>query len=50
VLKALTLERLGKAEEAEQLCKEVQAQSPSDPQLLETMVLVYKPLGKGKFI
>lgn len=48
VLKALCLERLAKREEALLLCDQVVATVPTDETLLNTLVLVYKTMGKSK--
>eukprot|EP01116_Phalansterium_solitarium_P023456 TRINITY_DN8216_c0_g2_i2.p1 TRINITY_DN8216_c0_g2~~TRINITY_DN8216_c0_g2_i2.p1 ORF type:complete len:424 (-),score=112.76 TRINITY_DN8216_c0_g2_i2:41-1312(-) len=45
-LKALTLQRLGKIEEAEQLCQQLKHKVPTDETVLNTLYLVYKSLHK----
>jgi N-terminal acetyltransferase B complex non-catalytic subunit len=42
VLKAHALERLGKADEALDLCREVKSRNPTDDSVLSTLVLTYK--------
>eukprot|EP00873_Tetraselmis_striata_P024799 jgi/Tetstr1/445063/TSEL_032868.t1 len=46
VLKAVALQRLGRTQEAVQVCDAVRAGKPSDDHLLNTMALVYKPAGE----
>jgi len=46
--KALILEKTGELEEAYALCKEVQAEKPTDPGVLNSLRAVFKSLGKCK--
>jgi tetratricopeptide (TPR) repeat protein len=46
VLKALTLDRMGKREEAMALADSVRVQGPTDEHTLSTLALVYKVAGK----
>jgi N-terminal acetyltransferase B complex non-catalytic subunit len=46
VLKALTLDRMGKREEAMALADSVREQGPTDEHTLSTLALVYKVAGK----
>lgn len=41
-LKAHALERMGKLEEALDLCREVKARNPTDDAILSTLVLTFK--------
>ena len=45
-LKAHALERMGRVEEALDLCREVQARKPTDETVLNTLVLTYKLTGQ----
>lgn len=49
-LRALTLERLGKKEEAVVICKTLIGENPTENTVLETLVIVLKALGQRKFI
>lgn len=44
--KALILEKMGELEEAYAICKEVQAEKPTDPSVLNSLRAVFKSLGK----
>ncbi|RIA93418.1 N-acetyltransferase B complex non catalytic subunit-domain-containing protein [Glomus cerebriforme] len=46
-LKALILERTGKAEEALQLCAQVKEKKPIDEAVLQAITMVYRSLGKN---
>ncbi|CAG8736506.1 5138_t:CDS:2, partial [Cetraspora pellucida] len=45
-LKGLVLERMGKSDEALQLCDQVRDKSPIDEPILQALTMVYRSLGK----
>ena len=45
---AYALERLGRTDEALDLCREVQSHKPTDETVLSTLVLIYKQTGQTR--